>query len=79
MGTCCQPIDGANDTLVHLRVALKVRIIRLRQGKGINGQARAVRGHVGNTVHFVDAESVGSKFGEGRLAKMHGDVTIVMA
>ena len=65
--------------MVDFCAALEVQVICFRWRQGIDWKAEAVGGHVGNAVHLVNAESVGGKFGESRLAKVDRDMTITMA
>ena len=40
---CCEPVDGANDTLVHLRASLEVGFVFIGGRDGVNEEAGALR------------------------------------
>ena len=64
-GTCGQPIDTANNTLITFCASFQVGIFGVRRWDGIDGHTRPIRSHVGDRVEFVDGESMGCVLGEG--------------
>ena len=72
-----QPVDGSHNALVHLCTACQVWVVWVGGGKGIDGEAGAIGGHVRNPFHPVYPKTVGCVFGERGLGEMDGDVAVV--
>ena len=76
--TCGQPIYATNDALVYLRATLEIRIIWIRIWNGVNRISRSIWCHIWSAVHFVNTKAMGCIFGESGLAKMDGEMAIIM-
>ena len=76
---CSEPVDAADDALIDLGAAFQVWIVRIRVGNGINGNSRAIGSHVGDGVEFVHTKAMAREFGECGLAKMDGEMAVVVA
>ena len=76
---CGKPVDGPNDSLVDLRAAFEIGIVRRWGRDRINRHARPVGCHIWNGIHLFDAKSVRVKFVEGCLCEVDGKAAVVVA
>ena len=77
--TCGQPIEGADDTLIYVCSSGEVWIRRIRARDGVYWYARPIGCHIRYPIHPVHTKTVSTKFREGCLREMGGDMFIIVA
>ena len=66
-GTCSQPVDTADNTLIAFGTSFQVRVGGIRRRDGIDGYTRSIRSHVGDGIELINCKAVSGIFGKGGL------------
>ena len=61
MGTSGNPIDTANDALIYLFLASKIRVERINKRDRVNWVTRAIIIHISYLVYCLEGEAKGGE------------------